>query len=379
MKTGRFFQIPERPGEVDTLRRQACRLTSDTRPRWLDEADDEYYRYVGRRSYSGLMGADNDQFLAEIAELEMVGLVVDQDRDDPDTRHLYIRSSGDYDIWSIGMYTGNSLLALHPALEVKNPVLTRDEVTDVPAVLVADPFMVHEGDNWFMFFELLNWRANKGEIGLATSHDGLHWRYERRVLVEPFHLSYPYVFQDAGTYYMIPETRQSGAVRLYRAIEFPTKWDFVDILLEGAHLVDASVFRKDGRWWMLVGAASGRTHDALRLYSASSVTGPWEEHPSSPIVDGNPQIARPAGRVIVDQGRVFRVAQNCYPTYGLEVRVFEITDLTTLSYRETSVGHEAILAPSGVGWNACGMHHVDAHRLDDGSWIACVDGWNVAT
>jgi hypothetical protein len=35
----------------------------------------------------------------------------------------------------------------------------------------------------------------EGEIGLATSEDGLKWDYKQVVLNEPFHLSYPYVFE----------------------------------------------------------------------------------------------------------------------------------------------------------------------------------------
>jgi hypothetical protein len=34
-----------------------------------------------------------------------------------------------------------------------------------------------------------------------------------------------------------------------------------------------------------------------------------------------------------------------------------------------------MLSASGRGWNAGGMHHVDVHRLEDGYWLACVDGW----
>jgi hypothetical protein len=375
MKQGRFFCIPESPGDVDLLRRQASPLDGRTRPRWLDVVDAEYYRYAGRHSCSGLVGADHDQFLAEIAELELAGLVVDQDSQDPDTRHLYVRSAPDYDIWSIGIYAGNSPLELRPAPRITNPVLTRDDVSDVAAVLVADPFMVREDANWFMFFELLNWRTNKGEIGLATSNDGLHWRYQQRVLVEPFHLSYPYVFRDGHAYYMIPEARQSRSVRLYRAADFPTSWSFVGVLLKGTHLVDASVFRQAGRWWMLVGDTSDRSHDTLRLYFSSSVTGPWAEHPSSPIVIGDPSIARPAGRVIVEEGRVFRFAQNCQPWYGLDVRAFEITDLTPTTYVEVALSASPILAGGGERWKSRGMHHVDAQRCEDSSWHACVDGW----
>ena len=87
-------------------------------------------------------------------------------------------------------------------------------------MFVADPFMIRDSDHWYMFMEVLNWCSNKGEIGLATSEDGLHWDYQQLVLVEPFHLSYPCVFKHSGQYYMVPETRQSDSVRLYRAEPF---------------------------------------------------------------------------------------------------------------------------------------------------------------
>ena len=39
------------------------------------------------------------------------------------------------------------------------------------------------------------------------------------VLAEPFHLSYPYVFEWQGSHYMIPESGAAKSVRLYRASE----------------------------------------------------------------------------------------------------------------------------------------------------------------
>jgi hypothetical protein len=44
-------------------------------------------------------------------------------------------------VWSIGIYTGDSLI-LTPPSQIKNPVLTAHDVTDVRALFVADPFMV---------------------------------------------------------------------------------------------------------------------------------------------------------------------------------------------------------------------------------------------
>jgi len=119
--------------------------------------------------------------------------------------------------WSIGIYASLSSAPLKFSGEnIANPVLTAKDVSDVPANFVADPFLVHDNGAWFMFLEVINDTAEpgrpqlrypyKGAIGLAESKDGLDWSYRQIVLDEPFHLSYPYVYQWKGEYYMIPET-----------------------------------------------------------------------------------------------------------------------------------------------------------------------------
>src|SRR6266436_5727006 len=137
-------------------------------------------------------------------------------------------------MWSIGIYTGASPLDLGPANGVVNPILTSASVHDVPARFVADPFMVRRAGGWYMFFEVLNQATDRGEIGLATSSDGLGWTYQQIVLAEPFHLSYPYVFEWQGETYMLPETLGTQVVQLYRAETFPTCWSCVGSLVEGS-------------------------------------------------------------------------------------------------------------------------------------------------
>jgi hypothetical protein len=221
----------------------------------------------------------------------------------------------------------------------------------------------------------MNWRSHKGEIGWATSTDGYDWQYRQIVLAEEFHMSYPYVFAADGEFYLMPESHDARAVRLYRAIEFPTRWTLAATLLEGGYFADATIFRFDGRWWMFVETSSPHDHDTLRLYFSDELLGGWREHPASPIVSGNAQAARPAGRVFVTGGQMIRFAQNCSDAYGLDVRAFEITELTPTLYTEREVANNPILFGSGTGWNAGGMHHVDPVALDDGRWWACVDGW----
>ena len=275
-------------------------------------------------------------------------------------------------MWSIGIYTGASPLELRPAGAVFNPILTREDVHDVPARFVADPFMVRRVGVWYMFFEVLNQATDRGEIGLATSGDGFNWTYQQIVLAEPFHLSYPYIFEWQGETYMLPETLGAQAVRLYRAETFPTRWSWVGSLVEGS-CADPSIFRYNEKWWMFA-CATPYQHDTLRLYLADELFGPWREHPANPIVSGNRHNARPAGRVLTFDGKLIRFSQDCVPVYGTQVRAFEIQELTNTSYVEEELPCSPVLVASGAGWNAAGMHHVDAHLCEDGSWIACVDG-----
>lgn len=275
-------------------------------------------------------------------------------------------------MWTIGIYAGASPFKLLPPAGISNPVLTYRNVSDVPAAFVADPFMVRAGGVWYMFFEVFNRQTDKGEIGLATSDDGLAWAYQHVVLAEPFHLSYPYVFEWENEYYMIPETLGANAVRLYKATAFPSRWSLLRPLIEGG-LADPSIFFFDNRWWMFACSTPYR-HDTLRLFHAPDLLGAWTEHPAGPIVEGDNRRARPGGRVLVSGRKIIRFAQDCFPVYGARVRAFEISELTEKSYREEENRHSPVLAASGGGWNRLGMHNVDPHLVSEGQWIACVDG-----
>lgn len=276
--------------------------------------------------------------------------------------------------WSIGIYSGESPLHIAAAAGVKNPVLTREDVSDVRADFVADPFMIRAHGMWHMFFEVMNAETGKGKIGLATSDDGLTWTYQRIVLAEPFHLSYPHVFEWNQQFYMVPESYMAGSVRLYQAIVFPSEWHLAAVMLTGAYYADPSIIRYGDRWWLFVDASPAMQHDTLRLFWSETLGGPWHEHAKNPIVADNPHIARPAGRPIVLNDTPIRFAQDCYPTYGRQVRAFAITELNTTRYEERGVGDHPIVGASGEGWNGSGMHQIDAHLTESGGWIACVDG-----
>ena len=275
--------------------------------------------------------------------------------------------------WSIGVYTGDTPFTIASPGDVENPVLTARDVTDMDARFVADPFMIRREQRCYMFFEALDDKTGRGRIVCARSDDGLKWSYDRIVLAEPFHLSYPYVFTWDESVYLVPESFEANAIRLYRAAEFPVNWKFVGTLLSGSPYLDSSLIYYHDLWWLF--AVDNQRRDRLGLYCAARLEGPWKEHPRSPIVTGNPHLARPGGRVFEYQGRLFRLAQDDYPRYGRQVWAIEVTRLTADDYSEQLYLPRPILRGARRGWNAHGMHHVDPHQLGDRRWIACVDGY----
>lgn len=288
------------------------------------------------------------------------------------------KTSG-YDTWAIGIYKSSSSEPFDFSGDnVSNPVLTASDVKDIPAAFVADPFLIHENNTYYMFFEVLNTNTSQGDIGLAISNDGFNWTYKQIILDEEFHLSYPCVFKWENDYYMIPETYQVESIRLYKSNNFPYNWTFVKTLLEGQDFVDNTIFYYNNTWWIFTktGIITKTNHNyALRLYYSDKLTGPWIEHPGSPIISGDANILRPGGNVVVfDTHRIVRYTQDCDPYYGNQVWAFEITTLTETSYEEHRVSRTPILKGFD-NWNTRGMHHISPCQVSGNGWIASVDGY----
>ncbi len=278
--------------------------------------------------------------------------------------------SDSYGLWSIGIYSGTTPFVLEDLSEISNPVLTGNDVDDIDAEFVADPFIVGSNDQYYMFFEVMNRKTKQGDIGYAKSDNGLTWKYSGIVLDESFHLSYPYVFENKGNYYLIPSSGNDLSVRLYVASPFPEKWQYVGNLLSGHHYIDPSIVNYDDRWWLF---ASVPSSDSLNLFYSDELREGWTSHPMNPIIKSNKNISRPGGRVVVHNNRVYRLTQDDHPYYGIQVFCYEITNLSTSSYKEHLHMEKPVVSKTGRGWNSSGMHHVDPHKIGE-RWIVAVDG-----
>jgi hypothetical protein len=269
--------------------------------------------------------------------------------------------------WSIGLYRGTSPLDLEPA--GPNPVLRAADL-GIDATFVADPFLLRRHDRLFLFFEAWRRGSGQGDIAWAEQDARGVFRFSGIALDEPFHLSYPFVFEHGGEVYLIPESKARREVRLYVARPFPNRFALRRVLLSGKGYADSCLVAWHGRFYLFTSPDNG----TLELFYADTLEGPYRPHARSPVVSEDDCAARPGGRPIVWQGRIIRFAQCDRPVYGTSVRAFEVTELSPSGYAERPVGRDPLLAGSGAGWNAGGMHQL-APLVDARGVLAAVDGW----
>ncbi len=271
--------------------------------------------------------------------------------------------------WTIGVYTGTSPFVLSSPDGLTNPVLTAADVNDLKVDIVAHPFMIVTDSMYYMFFTAKDEKTDKGGIGLAESKNGLEWKYKKIVILEPYVLAHPYVFKWNNDFYMIPEAHTETSVIIYKAVKFPDKWEKSGEIMSGDKYYVPTVINYNNLWWMFTVRPGNET---LRLFYADSPMGPWIEHPQSPIVEKDLNIARPAGRPFIYNGELYRLGMDCYPTYGLQVYAFKVIEISTKKYKEEIVS-VPLLKASSDGWNENAMHHIDVQMVHGGKWLAVVD------
>jgi hypothetical protein len=203
----------------------------------------------------------------------------------------------------------------------------------------ADPFVVHHEGAAYLFLEVLPHATGVGElaVGRIEANGGL--RDVTPILPVAHHTSYPYVFEDGGRWFLIPESREAGRVDLLVATDFPSGWEHAGTRVEGVNAVDATVAAHGGAYWMWVSMAPPgvRLVDETYLYLSDRLDGGWTPHPRNPVVS-DARRARPAGRQFLHRGRLIRPSQDCSVRYGRRVVFNAVEILTPGDYRERPVG-----------------------------------------
>lgn len=193
---------------------------------------------------------------------------------------------------------------------------------------IADPFLYEVAGEHYLFAELYERKKEKATIAYYKFVDGTPV-FQQIIIDQPYHMSYPCVFEHSGMHYMIPETSANASVDLYRATVFPQKWEKVKTLLSGTRYVDTTVvkyageyraisYRKSPRGWMLDIFALDMENYTMKLQHSVPYTR---------------NVGRPAGGFLNDNALI-RPAQNCANKYGENLILYQVSQCTDAVYQE---------------------------------------------
>ena len=217
-------------------------------------------------------------------------------------------------------------------LENNKPMI----ITEEAGAFWADPFIINDSGNNWIFFEELDHKTRLGKISVINLQDGKPLKKEV-VLEKPYHLSFPNVFKFEKDYYMMPEESASNEQNIYKATRFPFQWEKYKTIFKNIKMVDSVFIFHDGRYWLFFNKIEDfeyENNERVYVYSSTDLfSDDWESHPQNPVVIDKTR-ARNAGKIRKEEGHFIRVSQNCKVTYGENVYKNKITHLSLEKYTE---------------------------------------------
>lgn len=228
----------------------------------------------------------------------------------------------------------------------------------------ADPFFL-PGASPAVLCETFSHRLRQGNL-VAIGVDE-RWRplAQTRIAADSGHWSYPFVFRYDGTAFCLPETSDKRRVDAFTFDRGTLVLERHQTVLDGIGACDSTIVNYLGTWWLFCTRAGCDSNAALYLYSAPSPFGPWTPHAANPVKTDLAN-ARPAGPLFVENGVLYRPAQDCSVRYGGAVVINRVLRLDS----EAFVEEPAARIDSGDARLPHGIHTFA--RLPDGRIL--IDG-----
>jgi hypothetical protein len=259
-----------------------------------------------------------------------------------------------HDQWNVGIVP-------QPIQDFLDPARRRPDTHWLPArprrEFIADPFGLLRDNQLTILCEHLDYRSGRGVIVATTDPDGTAFVPVDIGPRPAVHLSYPFLFEADGHYYCVPESHEAGEVALYVAEQLPDKWIKVATLLENIAVVDSTLFRYGDHWWLAAADSGASAPSAdLFLWYSTALTGPWKPHGGNPVKT-DVRSARPGGTPFSVNGILYRPAMDCSETYGGQIVINRVLDLTPTTFSEEIA---TTVAPNPRSEYPDGLHTLSA-------------------
>lgn len=191
----------------------------------------------------------------------------------------------------------------------------------------ADPFVFERLGETYIFAELYDYKKRRGTLGYCKLQNNKPTKW-KQVIVEDYHLSFPFLFEYKNEVYIMPESSSSESLYIYKAIAFPDKWEKVKDVRENVKYVDTTPFEYNARKVAFTYDINENDSKHLRLLDLEN------ERNDFKIDIDEIDMRRPAGKVFNNN---IRPAQNCQEDYGKGLVFYEFEIDEKNGYKETEI------------------------------------------
>lgn len=205
----------------------------------------------------------------------------------------------------------------------------------------ADPFVIIKNGRYFIFVEEFLYSKNKGHISFLELNEKGELLKCQKIIEKPYHMSYPFTFFSGGNYYMIPESGGNRTIDLYKCVSFPGEWVFVKTIMNEINAVDSTLFYYSNKYWLFtvidkIDSALDSSPELYLFVTDDLFTDKWTSHPFNPVVS-DVRTARPAGKIFIHEGKIYRPSQDCSGRYGNAFSLNQILTLNEAEYEEKQI------------------------------------------
>jgi len=214
-----------------------------------------------------------------------------------------------------------------------NEVIASSLIEEVPIsssyTFYADPFFSEDNKN--IRLEALDRKTGLGDI-LEIDVDNF---LNQKLLLSGKHYSYPFSFIYEGKEFLLPEVADHSAQYICKADIAQQQISLIRGL-EAKRIVDATMFFKDGIYYLFFGE-NNSAHTVLNLWYSDSPFGDFEAHPMSPI-GISPKNARMGGKLLLSSDYLIRFGQDNSGEYGESLAVMSIISISKEIFNEEQIG-----------------------------------------
>lgn len=175
----------------------------------------------------------------------------------------------------------------------------------------ADPFIFEYKETTYIFAELYDYKLRRGTIGYTILKDGKIRKWTQ-IIVEDYHLSYPFICEYKGEVYIIPESSENNSLNVYRASNFPNEWEKVKVLIDHKKFVDTTFFEWGGCICAFTTEVS--SYDSQKEYFLKFSNKEIVSIDEFLVTDF--KTSRMGGNVFQKKNKKIKVCQDCRRIYG---------------------------------------------------------------